>query len=229
MAIMLRLNLRAICILLLLFVGGASLPNPTRAEDRTPSPGTIVALFGRDPTFCESFIYSRNAVTPPSGASLLDDRDGFGDLLIPTQRGKPLWHVARRDGDVYQVDFDSDGKTDQVLWVHGESHYFSGDYFVILPSDADLSAKIRANADDDADVDIEEALAWAKSEGVSVYGGGDTPYRSIRYTRFFPVVIGGETLVWAYPVNSALKPAALLYRPSPGGVLERICEYQRVE
>lgn len=221
--------MRAIFILLLLVVSGANLPGPARAEDKTPLPGTIVALSGRDSTFCESFIYSRSAVTPPSGGSLLDDRDGYGDLLIPTQGGKPLWHVAQRDGDVYRVDFDNDGKTDQLLWVHGESHYFSGDYFVILPSDADLDAKIRANADDDADVDIEEALAWTKSKGVSVYAGSDTPYGTIRYTRFFPVVIGGETLVWAYPINSALKPAALLYRPNRGGVLERICEYQRVE
>jgi len=226
LAIAVRVNMRVIFMLLLLAASSANFPTPTRANDETPSPGTIVASFSRDPAFCESFIYHRGTTPPSSYDRILEDREGYGDFLLPTQGGKG---VPWPEGRIYKIDIDNDGKIDEVLWGHGENHYFSGDYLIILPSDPALAAKVKADADDDADVDIDEAVAWAKSAGLSVYSGDDTPYNRVRYTHFVPVVINGETLLWAYPENSALKPAALLYRSKRRGTMELICEYQRVE
>jgi hypothetical protein len=199
------------------------------ADESQPTPRTIAVTYATDPGLCERFICHQSGRGESCGYGFLQDYSGSGDYFVPAPGGRELDGAKPHGGKVYEIDFDNDGREDRVLWVSDYTHYFDGDYFVILSDDVDLEAKLKRNAQRDSDTDTDAAVQWAEAAGLSVYSGRQTPYKAVRYTHFRPIIIDGMTLLWVFPQNDEWPPTALIYKPRPNSVLERICEYQRVE
>jgi hypothetical protein len=202
-------------------------------------PDTPKVTQATDQSFCAAFLRSdvearalaidddRSNDDPVYG---LDFTRGVTDLdpATGTSDGPQTYESLR-------VDFDNDGETDTVRWTSGTSHYFSGDYFALVP-DEPGAARDAALAQL-GETGVEDYLAALRKAGIVVFSGSATAYisgpdgpypQAERYVHFRPVRHAGETLLWAWPENDALPPAALLYRPQPGGRLATICTFESV-
>lgn len=197
------------------------------ADDVQAKIGTIETSYALDAKLCESFICHRHSKESRCPGGLLEDPWGTGEYFLPNKGTQDLDGAKPHGGKIYAVDFDNDGKEDRALWVNDYTHYFDGDYFVIVPNDPQVEAKLLSGSQRGSDVD--KSVQWAVSAGLSVYSGYKTPYGADRYTHFRPVIMGSTMLLWTFPDNDKWRPTMLLYKPRPNGALERICEYQRVE
>lgn len=190
--------------------------------------GAIMIENAVDATFCERFI--QRAEDDEEHQDGVIDHWGAGDRFrigfATSKLADAKFEKARR-GNIFSIDLDNDGRPDRVMWSHGWSHYFDGDYFVIAPLDPAL-APVFESASNGID-GIDEMVAAAEAGGLVVISGAKTPYDTVRYTHFEPIVVDGSTLLFAWPTSELKRPTAILYKPGPKGTLARLCDFQRVE
>ena len=212
-----------------------ALAEETGPAQGAPPSATIVITQAVDRAFCESFVARGKAVQWSGVTGIrpeiengdgIDFRQGAEQILPDALAKRVVDYYPQR----YHMDLDNDGRSDEVLWVWSDSHYFRGDYIVLLPPEGnalrDLALRPRG------DEDVAPYLARLQQAGLVVYSGLATAYPSNfnaeRYTHFFPIAVGGTTYLWARPENEDLTPLALLYRPGPGGKLDPVCTFDWV-
>jgi hypothetical protein len=190
--------------------------------------GAIMVENAVDAAFCERFI--QRAEDDKEHQDSVIDHWGAGDrfrLDFATSKLADAAFDKTKLRDILTTDFDNDGRPDRVLWARGWSHYFDGDYFIFAPSDPALTPLFEAASNGTEGID--KMVAAAEAGGLVVISGAKTPYETVRYTHFEPIVVDGSTLLFAWPTSDLKRPTAVLYKPESKGTLTRLCDFQRVE
>ncbi|MEK1930550.1 MAG: hypothetical protein AAAC47_12340, partial [Pararhizobium sp.] len=190
--------------------------------------GAIMIEKAVDTAFCERFI--RRAEDDEQHQDGVIDHWGAGDRFridfVASKLADAKFEKAKR-GNIYIGYFDNDRQPDRILWSHGWSAIFDGDYFVIVSSNSTLAPLFETTIDSIGGID--KMLAAAEAAGLTVVSGAKTPYEDVRYTHFEPIVVDGAMLLFAWPTSEVKRPTAILYKPGPKGALARLCDFQRVE
>ena len=116
----------------------------------------------------------------------------------------------------------------QIVVISGDSHYFDGDIFVLVPRQVSVDDVAAFFGGEDIEQDIEKS----PPEGWTVISGGRLglyPDVSLRYVHLVPEEIGDELFFFAYPTNNEKQPSGILLKPSPSSGFDSLCIFQRVE
>jgi hypothetical protein len=128
----------------------------------------------------------------------------------------------------------ADAAPKTLYHIAGGSHYFDGGLYVItgteVASDDVLSMIWKSLLPSGS---VESIVEQAKAANWATISGADTPYQTIRYTRFWSFLDKGRVYFLAQGNENLLRsregrklPAFVLLRPDQNGTLHTLCRYR---
>lgn len=192
--------------------------------------GTISVSGSGDPAFCRRFIFPSEKYKDVSAETYINVGPNWTPskevlAYLPLHPDLPLekdrasmtaYSPEGFDFDAAAFDFNNDGKTDTVVRLSAETHYFDGDIFLVK----DNAVQPKAAAALAQEKSYEK---WARQNAWAI-----VPSAEDRYMHRALFRLDGTTFVLEHPTNVENEPSATLFRPGASG-LEPVCVFQMIE
>ena len=221
---------------------------PLSSEKKIPPAGSLATLFAKDKQFCSQF----QLLSVPQGGTRLGLPDG-SETITPS-RSSPYEYAGRYQR--YTFDINNDGKNEEVVGLHSETHYRDGDIYFVFAGDsvpkpavekvgstrselvyAKAATRILphywsdyAGTDEKrlADKNMDNGVYTVKSVTAPWWNKDDKPAFSFRYWHLRPFRYRKSTYFLTSSLEAANQHWYTVLRPEPDYRVTEMCVFQIV-